>query len=313
MSIEHEQQWTTGRRAFLKTTAAAAVAIAARKADAGTPAPKYPRGRNLGPHCELVLWLTQYADANETDDPWKLKEIYSRPLITDAGVPGLLDELVSKRIEFAAKTNPPFITIPKKDNVLGAINAFKGSGDNSRTLSIVDLMLAGIAHDHPSPPPPDPLHDLLKALHDNGIYLLSNNVSQDIGDKLTIQELLFSATGNVPLFDFTVPSGVSTGTTKPLGEMTFKEMFETRLEDVYKNHRASFYALKLAKEAGILKPVRPLSQEGPDGTVITIMTPKNNRCCDVTGTGECKDQPFRYCDVVSLIDLHCNSMSDSCS
>lgn len=319
----------TGRRQFLKAAAASAVMLAARGAHA--TGSSYPFGLNVGPCCELTLWLGHYRDAT-TPDPWTIERIFSAPLITNAGQDGLLDQLIQPRLIHATSvTNShgqPMITATGQQSIDGAISTFARSSDNNRFLSMIDLILGDVSYDpKTNPNPSDDLHIMLKALHDNGLSLPSNYIGQSTADKVAIYNLLFDASGRVPLFDCWIP--VAGGAARKLGQMNFSDLFNVRLQDVYTSQRASFYALKLAKDAGILRPhsdrAKPPHPDGTffqsDGSLVNakkdkigVLTVPNQRCCDVSGTGECvPNAPNKYCSAVSGTDPHCNAMSDPCN
>lgn len=326
----------TDRRGFMRATALSAAAATMRRA-LGQPQPcdcddpaikglKYPRAQCVGVQCECALWLTRYTNCQEHSgdvNEWTIEDIYTKPLIA-SGKNGLLHKIVHTRVGQAVGSmnseNRRIITVNKKKKVRDAIDDFDNKGSSTdKAKSIADLMLEGKYYYPPmNVPETDYLLVLLQQLHDSGIYFPSNHVGVSDDDKNTIKDLL--ETGR--LWDYKMPYLVGTGTEKRLGDMTFHNMFHTRLQDVYRNYNDTFEALKDAKRVGILVAHKDRQLTVYPDTDAELSNPEyeakfvpNNRCCDVQGTGQCCDQfvAGKYCSAISGTDPHCNSLSDPCT
>ena len=285
--------------------------------------PHFPKSYDVGPNCELILWMTKFkahGEGNNDVGQLTLRAIYTLPLIGRGMQKGVL-EIIEDRLGEARQAknsqNNNYVTIAKLQTAKDAIAEFKRVATAAdKALSMTNLFVQQIWHD-PAHPQNTPLGRLLQGLYEADVYFPPNHPGTDLA---AIKNLIDPATATTLLWNYPFPDP-DTLESKTLGDMTFEKIFQSELVYLYTYFKDTFKAIQAGKEHGVLRshPDKPpkgepdinLSPEERKNLGLPSVKVANNGKCCVGGT--CRPVANHYCHTTTGNEGDpCNSMSDTC-
>ncbi|MBI5093613.1 MAG: hypothetical protein HZB26_14360 [Candidatus Hydrogenedentes bacterium] len=271
-----------------------------------TPVNSYPEMHDVGPNCNLVLWLHEYKDEQETPDPWSVEKIYNVPFYLPDPSQDSLFRLLNDRIDAACANG--YISPTRLGLVHDILQEYFTGNFPSKDHSMAEVMSGQYAL-----PAADAIIHL--RLKDVGIYLPHNHV--DPSEAPAINTLLFT---KPTLWNCSYPPNPA-GVAR-FGDITLRQLHGTALKDLFNSCPDTYKMLRRAIEAHVFRP-NPAYPFGPDPTTarswdykpkdrIRIRVKSNNKCCM---NGNCQDamNPALYCGSTNGDpNGPCNAMSDPC-